>query len=172
MGKRLYVPYLTRAKEEDTIDYNAVRWVAKTVSYKQTKYYHGMVALMNDLSARDLLLMHHLGEIMDDLSLVRNTTQLKRNFNRLMDKKYSNSTINRSFKNLTEKRIIIKISRKRGLYKMNPQYIFRGSDIDRKKSITRDLENKDKPLINQYRAETFDYDMARKLKKKKDDSKL
>ena len=171
MSKRLTIPYLTRAKENDTLGFKAVHWVKKTVTGRQAKFYHGLLILLPELSASDMLLMHHLADVMDEGSLVRNTTELKRNFKRLIKKKYSDTTINRSFMSLAERKIIIKLNkRRRGLYKVNPQYIFRGSEIERKKSITRDLENSCKPLINRYRQETFDYDMARKkLKKKQND---
>lgn len=171
MIKKVTFRYLKVAKTQLTPKQVALDWATATVPSDCTSVYSGLLLHLKHLTLAEIQLLFYLVQIMDEKNIVRNSTELKKNFNRTTKSSYSDTTINRGFKKLTELKILITLPRrKRGMYRVNPKHFFKGSATKRIRELRYDFEQKAIPHNLQYRAATFDTDMARKamIKKKKD----
>lgn len=173
MIKRRNLPHFARDKENDTHEFKAIRWVTSIVEGSFTKRYHNTLALLSGLSPCAMYLLNYLTEKMDEDNVVVNSTELKKGFNKAIKegnpKGYSDTAINRAFKEMTNVNFLIKLKRVRGKYRVNPLYFFNGDENARKKMVRHDFEQSVVGLAARYRSLTFDEDMARKkLKEKKE----
>ena len=152
MQKAKQIRHMVKDRENSTKDYFALDWVTATVEGSFIKRYCGMLSLLTGLKPCARNLLDYVVEAMDDDNLIDNTANLKTQFNKKSEKSYSETSIDRAFKELTEKRILIKSKRRgRGKYKVNPKYFFKGNEENRIKSIRFELEKPIKAVVDKYR---------------------
>ena len=110
------------------------------------------------LSRAERIFLDFITEEMDDHNFITNSIQTRNKFNALLVKigqePYSDSTINRSFANLTKYHLIMKM-KGRGLYQISPVFFFKGPEEQRAKVLRKILEAINKEPINKLRREYF-----------------
>jgi len=110
------------------------------------------------LSKAERIFLDFVTGEMDDQNLITNCFQVREKFNQLLKKigqdKYSDTTIHRSFANLTKNHLLIKL-KGRGLYQISPVFFFKGSEEQRAKVLRKLLEAINKEPINKLRREYF-----------------
>jgi len=93
-------------------------------------------------------------EEMDDKNYITNSVQTRDKFNKLLGKigqeTYADNTIQKAFKGIVETTIMRK-TRGRGTYQVNPLYYFKGTEEERQKTIREQLEEWNKIPINKHR---------------------
>ncbi len=167
MKRRERVEFLVRDRDGDKPDFRAVRWVSKYVEGSYFKCFCNIVAVLVGLNPCATSLLFFLTTQMNERNYVRNTTELKQKFNDAIkdvrSKGFSDTAINRAFKLMTERKVLYRLHKKRGLYKVNPLYFFYGEKEERIREIRIDMERANIKLINAYRADTYEADMKKKL---------
>lgn len=157
---------MQRDRANDKKGFKAVKWVTGHVEGDYVKNYNGLVSLLTGTTSNGNYLLNYLVKVMDDRNRVRNTTELKKKYRQFNKKNggkiYSDTSINRAFKELSDKNILYKLKRLRGLYRVNPQFFSKNDEDTRIKLIRYDLEKKEFYAINTMRALTYDADMERK----------
>ena len=117
--------------------------------------YYGTFYLMTKLSKAERLLLDYITEVMDEDNVIINNAVTKANFNKLLNRisfpTYSTSTINKCFSTLSKHHLIYPIKHKRGAYKVEPLYFFKGSQEDRVKMVRDKVEELNKIPINKHR---------------------
>ena len=117
--------------------------------------YFGAFYLMTKLSKSDRLLLDYITEVMNEDNIVANNLVVRDGFNTLLRRIsypiYSESTIHKCFSNLAKHHLIYPVKGKRGLYKVEPLYFFKGTQEDRIKMVREKVEELNKIPINKYR---------------------
>jgi len=110
---------------------------------------------MTKLSKAERLLLDYLTEVMDEDNVIHNNAVTRDNFNKLLKRisfpNYSISTINKCFSALAKHHLIYKIKGKRGAYRVEPLYFFKGSQENRVKMVREKVEELNKIPINKHR---------------------
>ena len=167
--EKVRVPYLTAFQNPKTPDIRSIRWASKYVEGNHTKVYANVIGLLAGLNPCAIMLLIYLIDVIDKRNYVRNTTELKNGFRAAIKKEraqgFSDTAINRAFKLMTEKKVLYRLHKKRGLYKVNPLYFFKGDEQERVAEIRIDLQRKNIRYINNHLAATYDEDMERKKAK-------
>lgn len=115
----------------------AIKWYTMKVEKNYTKKYHCALASLMILSGSARAVLDVAVEVMDKDNLVTNSASFKDDVNRLVSihgKPFSDNTINKAFAELSREDFLIK-GKKRGLYKVNPVYYFKGTEEERIKAI-------------------------------------
>lgn len=166
MKKKRIIRYMIRDPKNDKKDFKAVKFVSSFIEGDFVKRFSGVVGTLMGLTPSSNALLIYLTEIMDDRNRVRNTTQLKKEFNSYLKRSklkcFSDTTINRSFKDLADKNILYKLKRLRGLYRVNPEFFHRDTHDQRIQLLRFDLEKNSFYAINTMRALTYEEDMVKK----------
>lgn len=127
-GLKLYIP-------ENTNYFYEKRFI---------KLYQNCLADIMQISGCARHLLDWLLEVMGAINIVNNNEHTRENFNAYYKaktgKEYSNEAIVKAYKQLVEKKFLIKY--KRGLFVVNPEYFFNGDEADRKTLIRLTLEFK------------------------------
>lgn len=135
-----------------------LRFASVAVESAFTKRYFNSLPLLMRLGRAERIFLDFITEEMDDHNFITNSAQTRNKFNALLKKigqeTYSDSTINRSFANLTKHHLIIKM-KGRGLYQISPVFFFKGSEEQRAKVLRNLLEAINKQPINKLRREHF-----------------
>ena len=130
MKKRERIEYLTRDRERDKPDFRAVKWVTKYVEGDYVKCYCNVVGVLVGLNPCATSLLFYLNTIMNERNYVTNNKELKAGFNKAIKdvrkKGFSDTAINRAFKLMVERKVLYRLHKKRGLYKVNPKHFFSG----------------------------------------------
>jgi hypothetical protein len=114
--------------------------------------YDGASIVLATISRCALNLIIFCGEDMDNEGIIRNDSHTKSTFKSLMDEytegkvTYTENSINMAFTELTKKGLLI--SKGKGLFKVNPIYIWRNSTSNRLATIKQELEIMDKETLN------------------------
>jgi hypothetical protein len=110
---------------------------------------------MTKLSKAERLLLDFITEFMDEDNIIHNNAITRDNFNKLLKRisfpEYSQSTLNKCFSGLAKHHLIYKTKGKRGAYKVEPLYFFKGSQEDRVKMVRDKVEELNKIPINKHR---------------------
>lgn len=134
------------------------RFASVSVESAFTKRYFNSLPLLMRLGKAERIFLDFITEEMDDNNFVTNSIQTRNKFNDLLKKigqePYSESTINRSFANLTKHHLIMKM-KGRGLYQVSPVFFFKGSEEQRAKVLRKILEAINKEPINKIRRAHF-----------------
>lgn len=100
--------------------------------------------LSEKLSRAERLMLDFITEKMNLKNIVYNNPDTHVQFNKLNKKlgisPYSSSTIHKCFSALSKQTLIYKVQGKRGMYKVNPIYYYKGSEEDREGDIRKMLE--------------------------------
>jgi hypothetical protein len=135
-----------------------LRFASVAVESAFTKRYFNSLPLLMRLGRAERIFLDFITEEMDDHNFITNSAQTRNKFNALLKKigqeTYSDSTINRSFANLTKHHLIIKM-KGRGLYQISPVFFFKGPEEQRAKVLRNLLEAINKEPINKLRREHF-----------------
>jgi hypothetical protein len=127
-GLKIYLP-------ENTNYYYEKRFI---------KLYQNCLADMMQISGCSRHLLDWLVEIMGQINIVNNNEHTRQNFKAYFfektGKRYGDEAIVKAYKQLIEKKFLIKY--KRGLFLVNPEYFFNGDEGDRKTLIKLTLEFK------------------------------
>jgi hypothetical protein len=119
-----------------------------------TKRYYGSLVLLMRLSRSARIFLDFITEEMDEKNYITNSIQTRTKFNAIFtragQKAFSDKTIHRCFASLLAVELVRK-SKGRGLYQVNPSYYFKGTEIDRKKAIREQLEEINRIPINKHR---------------------
>lgn len=110
------------------------------------------------LSKSETILLLFIVEEMDDKNYITNSVQTRDKFNKLLKKigqeTYADNTIHKCFKGITETSLMRK-TRGRGTYQVNPLYYFKGTEEERQKTIREQLEEWNRVPINKQRQESI-----------------
>lgn len=135
-----------------------LRFASVAVESAFTKRYFNSLPLLMRLGRAERIFLDFITEEMDDHNFITNSAQTRNKFNALLKRigqeTYSDSTINRSFANLTKHHLIIKM-KGRGLYQISPVFFFKGPEEQRAKVLRNLLEAINKEPINKLRREHF-----------------
>jgi len=108
------------------------------------KLYDGITPILADISRCSYNLIMFCGEEMDNDGIIRNDSHTKAMFNKLMEEytkgktTYADTSINIAFSELTKRGLLL--SKGKGLFKVNPMYIWRNGDSNRHAIIRKELE--------------------------------
>ena len=121
--------------------------------------YYTSLHISEKLSRAERIMLEFITEKMDKRNIIMNNAQTHRKFNKLAKKlglrPYSKSTIHKCFSSLAKQTLIYKVNGKRGMYKVNPLYYYKGSEEDRESDIRKMLEEPFLEQLNDYRHEKF-----------------
>lgn len=127
------------------------------VDKSYVKRYHTGLAMLMVLTASARTVLDVSLEEMDNDNYVTNSAAFKKKVNAYPHvKTLSDNTINKAFVELTKEGIMIKQDR-RGLYKVNPIFFFRGTEEERIKSIRHDAERPVRAMAEERRKD-FSHD--------------
>ncbi|WP_456867593.1 hypothetical protein [Galbibacter sp. BG1] len=136
------------------------QWLTKTVEAGYSKRYMNTILLLLKLSKPSMILIHFLVEQMDERNYVANHGFIKDKFNELLSsldqKPYADNTINKCFSELTKNNILLKpLKKPRGVYQVNPEYFFNGTEEERVKCIRAYLEDRNRYQVDKHRREEY-----------------
>ena len=127
---------------------NIPKYKYKDISQDFVRVYYSTFAVLAGLNPCSRDLMDYLLETMNDDNIVMSNEYSRNNFLDELKQntvqpdgsfvEYSDSNIKKAYQTLTERRCLFKI--KRGVYKVNPEYYFKKSEIKRLESIKLLLE--------------------------------
>ena len=127
---------------------NIPKFKYKDINQDFVRVYYSTFAILAGLNPCSRDLMDYLLETMNDDNMVMSNEYSRDNFLEELKQntmqpdgtfiEYSDSNIKKAYQLLTERRCLIKI--KRGVYKVNPEYYFKKSEVKRLASIKLLLE--------------------------------
>jgi len=164
MVKRV-IRYLGRQPVDKKTNVIPIKWRTTKVEMDYLYQYGKIYRVLARLTKPEILLIYMAADCMNTWNLILNDKKFRENYNRLFKEKYANKSISRFLKRLVDLKLLIRMPRSRGLYKVNPRYFMKRDKKQRVKSIRRDYEAASQPYVNRYRKETFDKDKIRKTKK-------
>ena len=150
LKRKQKINYLTIDLEKSKGGLTHLKWVSVMVDTSTVKRYRGALPLLSKLGRCPRSLLDFLIEEMDDKNKVKNDGNLKKRFNRSIDGKYGDVSINKAFAELCDYSLAKK-ERKRGVYQINPLYFFKGTEAKRQELIRRNLEKPFLKNISKYR---------------------
>lgn len=106
------------------------------------------------LSRSERIFLDFITEEMDENNYITNSLQIRNKFNAIFSRAgqtpFSDKTVQRCFTGLLGAEILRK-SKGRGLYQVNPLFYFKGAEIERQKLIRKQLEEINRIAINSHR---------------------
>lgn len=147
MKKKL--AYLNKDVSRDDIE--ALKWFSIDVEIGHTKVYHGHDKLYEKLSPMARVVLDHICAIMDEENIIKNNRRFKASFRRKWSKKnYADNSINRAFRELYDSALLDDTGT-RGTYRVNPLFLWNGSEKKRMKLLREILEEPYTTMIKEQR---------------------
>lgn len=158
--KKRKINYLIKEFKKDKEGIVEIVWASKIVEGSYSKRYANTISLIVKLSPSSNVLLNFILEEMDERNYIGNTKVLKERLNKLLQdsglKTYTSNTINKSFSELHEFKILLRpLKKSRGLYQVNPEYFFNGTEKEREKAIRTYLEDRNRKMVNTYRRNEY-----------------
>ncbi len=138
-------------KDVSRTDIEALRWYSIDVEVGHTKVYHGHHKIYAKLSPIARIVLDHVCEKMDKKNFIKNDKKFKASLKRkFKNKKYADNSINRAFRELYDAALLDDTGR-RGIYQVNPLFLWKGSEKARMKLLREILEEPYTGIIKEQR---------------------
>lgn len=119
---------------------------SKDIMLTNTKRFHNCIYLILGVGRLERVLMDWISEEMDTNNYIRNDVYTRSNFIefirdvKMEGKKteYEDTSVNSAFHNLKSVGLLIPV--RKGLYQVNPEYYWRGTDKDREEQIMLNIK--------------------------------
>lgn len=145
------VTYTSRIVTDEDGDRFPVHRKIRVVT-SHIKIYDGVFQKIATLGKCAVTLIGFIGQEMDAEGMIRNDAHTKRKFKEyvreITDHKinYSEASMNIAFSELVKNDFLI--TKGKGLFKLNPQLIYRNSDLNRLEAVRKELEEQDNKAYN------------------------
>lgn len=135
-----------------------------------TKRFHNCLYLIMGLGKLERLLMDWISEEMDDRNIIRNDGFVRGQFINFIstlvidgdNKVYKDQSVNNAFHSLCSSKLLISISK--GIYQVNPNYYWSGSDKDRVDEIMMNIRFSTESTNFKVMPDGKSYNVSRKKK--------